>query len=47
MPSRDTRWWLGSAGAVANYGLLVAALGLESVVLVTTALLLACRSTRA
>jgi drug/metabolite transporter (DMT)-like permease len=33
---RDTRWWLGSAGAVANYGLLVAALGLGSVVLVTS-----------
>lgn len=41
----DSRWWLGSAGAVANYGLLAAALGLGSVVLVTalqvTALLFA------
>jgi drug/metabolite transporter (DMT)-like permease len=41
----DTRWWLGSAGAVANYGLLAAALGLGSVMLVTalqvTALLFA------
>ncbi len=42
---RDSRWWLGSAGAVANYGLLIAALGLGSVTLVTalqvTALLFA------
>ena len=42
---RDTRWWLGSAGAVANYALLAAALGLGSVTLVTalqvTALLFA------
>lgn len=41
----DTRWWLGSAGAVANYGLLAAALGIGSVMLVTalqvTALLFA------
>ena len=41
----DRRWWLGSAGAVANYGLLAAALGLGSVMLVTalqvTALLFA------
>lgn len=42
---RDSRWWLGGAGAAANYGLLVAALGLGSVTLVTalqvTALLFA------
>ena len=42
---RDTRWWLGGAGAVANYGLLAAALGLGSLVLVmslqVTALLFA------
>jgi drug/metabolite transporter (DMT)-like permease len=41
----DTRWWLGGAGAVANYGLLAAALGMGSVMLVTalqvTALLFA------
>lgn len=41
----DTRWWLGSVGAVANYGLLAAALGIGSVMLVTalqvTALLFA------
>ncbi|OBJ05848.1 hypothetical protein A5624_25570 [Mycobacterium sp. 1482292.6] len=41
----DTRWWLGSAGAVANYALLAAALGIGSVMLVTalqvTALLFA------
>ncbi len=36
MSLRDTRWWLGSVGAVANYGLLAAALGLGSVVLVTS-----------
>ncbi|MDT5356643.1 MAG: hypothetical protein QOJ56_5175 [Mycobacterium sp.] len=36
MSLRDTRWWLGSAGAVANSGLLAAALGLGSVVLVTS-----------
>ena len=45
MSVRDTRWWLGSAGAVANYGLQAAALGLGSVMLVTalqvTALLFA------
>ncbi len=33
---RDSKWWLGSAGAVANYGLLIAALGLGSVTLVTS-----------
>ncbi|MGC2653373.1 MAG: DMT family transporter [Mycobacterium sp.] len=42
---RDTRWWLGSGGAVANYALLAFALGLGSVTLVTalqvTALLFA------
>jgi drug/metabolite transporter (DMT)-like permease len=32
---RDTRWWLGGAGAVANYSLQAAALGLGSVMLVT------------
>ena len=32
----DTRWWLGAAAAVANYGLLAAALGLGSVVLATS-----------
>ena len=41
----DTRWWLGSGSAVASYGLLAAALGLGSVMLVTalqvTALLFA------
>lgn len=41
----DTRWWLGSVLAAANYGLLVAALALASVMLVTalqvTALLFA------
>ena len=45
MSLRDTRWWLGGAGAVANYGLQAAALGLGSVMLVTalqvTALLFA------
>ncbi|HTQ20406.1 DMT family transporter [Mycobacterium sp.] len=42
---RDTRWWLGAGGAVANYVLQAAALALGSVVLVTalqvTALLFA------
>jgi drug/metabolite transporter (DMT)-like permease len=42
---RDTRWWLGSGGAVTNYALLAVALGLGSVTLVTalqvTALLFA------
>jgi drug/metabolite transporter (DMT)-like permease len=42
---RDTRWWLGGGGAVANYALQAAALALGSVVLVTalqvTALLFA------
>lgn len=32
---RDTRWWLGSGGAIANYALLAVALGLGSVTLVT------------
>jgi drug/metabolite transporter (DMT)-like permease len=32
---RDTRWWLGGGGAVVNYGLQAAALGLGSVMLVT------------
>jgi hypothetical protein len=32
---RDTRWWLGGGGAVANYGLQAAALALGSVMLVT------------
>jgi drug/metabolite transporter (DMT)-like permease len=32
---RDTRWWLGAVGAVANYSLQAAALALGSVVLVT------------
>ena len=32
---RDTRWWLGGAGAVANYSLQAAALALGSVMLVT------------
>jgi drug/metabolite transporter (DMT)-like permease len=32
---RDTRWWLGGAGAVANYSLQAAALALGSVILVT------------
>ncbi|MGB6206674.1 DMT family transporter [Mycobacterium sp.] len=36
MSFRDTRWWLGSAAAVANYGLLIAALALGSVVLATS-----------
>jgi len=42
---RDTRWWLGAGGAIANYALQAAALALGSVVLVTalqvTALLFA------
>jgi len=32
---RDSRWWLGAVGAVANYGLQAAALALGSVMLVT------------
>ncbi|UQX10158.1 DMT family transporter [Candidatus Mycobacterium methanotrophicum] len=32
---RDVRWWLGGAGAVANYSLQAAALALGSVILVT------------
>jgi hypothetical protein len=32
---RDTRWWLGGVGAVANYSLQAAALALGSVILVT------------
>jgi drug/metabolite transporter (DMT)-like permease len=32
---RDSRWWLGAVGAVANYSLQAAALALGSVVLVT------------
>jgi drug/metabolite transporter (DMT)-like permease len=32
---RDTRWWLGGAGAVANYSLQAAALAWGSVILVT------------
>ncbi|MBV9641528.1 MAG: DMT family transporter [Mycobacteriaceae bacterium] len=36
MSLRDTRWWLGGAVAVVNYGLLAAALRLGSVVLVTS-----------
>jgi drug/metabolite transporter (DMT)-like permease len=32
---RDTRWWLGGGGAVANYSLQAAALALGSVMLVT------------
>lgn len=32
---RDARWWLGGAGAVANYSLQAAALALGSVILVT------------
>ena len=32
---RDTRWWLGAVGAVANYSLQAAALALGSVMLVT------------
>src|ERR1700722_8392093 len=32
---RDTRWWLGGVGAVANYSLQAAALALGSVMLVT------------
>jgi hypothetical protein len=45
MSVRDARWWLGGGGAVANYSLQAAALGLGSVMLVTalqvTALLFA------
>jgi nitroreductase len=45
MSLRDARWWLGGGGAVANYSLQAAALGLGSVMLVTalqvTALLFA------
>lgn len=36
MSLRDTRWWLGGVAAIANYSLLAAALGLGSVVLVTS-----------
>jgi drug/metabolite transporter (DMT)-like permease len=36
MSFRDRRWWLGATAAVANYGLLAAALGLGSVVLATS-----------
>ena len=32
---RDTRWWLGGMGAIANYSLQAAALALGSVMLVT------------
>ncbi|MGA8330350.1 MAG: DMT family transporter [Mycobacterium sp.] len=32
---RDARWWMGAAGAVANYSLQAAALALGSVILVT------------
>jgi drug/metabolite transporter (DMT)-like permease len=32
---RDTRWWLGGCGAIANYSLQAAALALGSVILVT------------
>ena len=32
---RDTRWWLGAGGAVANYSLQAGALALGSVMLVT------------
>src|SRR6201996_8700383 len=32
---RDTRWWLGGLGAIANYSLQAAALALGSVMLVT------------
>src|ERR1700734_2400159 len=32
---RDTRWWLGGMGAIANYSLQAAALALGSVILVT------------
>ena len=45
MSLRDSRWWLGGGGAVANYGLQAAALALGSIMLVTalqvTALLFA------
>ncbi|MGH3632679.1 MAG: DMT family transporter, partial [Mycobacterium sp.] len=36
MSLRDTRWWLGGAGAVANYTLQAVALALASVMLVTS-----------
>jgi drug/metabolite transporter (DMT)-like permease len=36
MSFHDSRWWLGSVAAVANYALLAAALGLGSVVLATS-----------
>ena len=35
MSLRDTRWWLGGVGAIANYSLQAAALALGSVILVT------------
>ena len=35
MSLRDSRWWLGGGGAVANYGLQAAALALGSVMLVS------------
>src|SRR6201999_1841959 len=35
---RDRRWWLGAAGAVANYSLQAGALALGSVMLVTALL---------
>lgn len=45
MSVRDTKWWLGALGAIANYGLQAAALALGSVMMVTalqvTALLFA------
>ncbi|MBV9350851.1 MAG: DMT family transporter [Mycobacterium sp.] len=36
MSLRDTRWWLGGAGAVANYAIQAAALAFGSVMLVTS-----------
>ncbi|OBH12425.1 DMT family transporter [Mycobacterium sp. E1747] len=36
MSLRDARWWLGGGGAVANYSLQAAALGVGSVMLVTS-----------